>query len=301
MKKHLLLVAAIVSAALASPWAQAKEGGDQYPNGAITWFAGAVPPPGNYFENYLGNWSGKLRDGSGNKIVGPNGKEIELDVTFDALRFIQVTKTTVWGANYGWAAILPIANLSVDVFGSKASKTGIGDVTLTPLILAWHSPEWHTVLGLDVNLPTGAYDRNDPPGKNIGANYYSIEPVFAVSYMGSNGWEVSGKFMYNIKRKNKDTDYKSGDEFHMDYLVGKHFGPWSVGLSGYYLKQTSDDKAGGVKVGLDGNRGEVFAIGPSVKYETPSHMNLIFQWQHESKAENRFQGDKVWFKLMMAL
>ena len=30
---------------------QAKEGGDQYPNGAETWFAGAVPPPGNYFIN----------------------------------------------------------------------------------------------------------------------------------------------------------------------------------------------------------------------------------------------------------
>jgi hypothetical protein len=27
--------------------------------------------------------------------------------------------------------------------------------------------------------------------------------------------------MYNMKQKNGDTNVKSGDEFHMDYLVGK--------------------------------------------------------------------------------
>ena len=32
--------------------------------------------------------------------------------------------------------------------------------------------------------------------------------------------------MYNFKRRNKDTDYKSGDEFHMDYTVGYHSGAW---------------------------------------------------------------------------
>ncbi|MFA7268396.1 MAG: transporter [Sterolibacterium sp.] len=300
MKKRLLL-AAIVGGALASSFVQAKEGGDQYPNGAENWFAGAVPPPGNYFVNYFGYVSGKLRDESGNKVVAPNGKDIKLAATFDAMRFVQVTNTTLFGASYGWAAILPVVHLSIDAAGDKASRTGLGDATFTPVILAWHSPEWHYALGLDVNLPTGKYSKDDPPGKNLGANYYSFEPIFAVSYLRADGWEVSGKFMYNIKTKNKDTDYQSGDEFHMDYLVGKHFGPWSVGLSGYYLKQLTDDKRGGVSVNPDGYRGQVFAIGPTVKFETPSHSHLVFQWQHETKVENRFQGDKVWFKLIMPL
>lgn len=299
--KQRLLIAVAVGGALASMFVQAKEGGDQYPNGAENWYAGALPPPGNYFLNYLGNVSGKLRDGNGNKVVAPNGKDIKLDATFDALRFVQVTNTTVWGASYAWAAILPVVNLSIDAAGAKNSKTGIGDATITPIVLAWHSPEWHYALGLDVNLPTGDFSKNDPPGKNIGANYYSFEPILAVSYLRPDGWEVSGKFMYNIKTKNKDTDYQSGDEFHMDYLVGKRVGPWAVGLSGYYLKQVTDDKMGGVKVGTDGNRGKVFAVGPSVKYETASHSQLVFQWQHESNVENRFQGDKVWFKLTMPL
>lgn len=295
------MLAAMICGLCVAGTVQAKEGGDQYPNGAENWFAGAIPPPGNYFLNYLGHVSGTLRDNQGNKVVAPNGKDIELNATFDALRFVKVTETKVFGANYGWAALLPIVHLSIDAAGSKGSRTGIGDATITPMLLAWHSPEWHYVVGLDFNLPTGTYDKNDHPGKNIGANYYSVEPVFAVTYLNKEGWEVSGKFMYNWKTKNDDTAYQSGDEFHMDFLVGKHIGPWSVGLSGYYLKQVTDDELSGNKVGADGNRGQVFAIGPSLKYETAGKSQLIFQWQHESKVENRFEGDRLWFKLITAL
>lgn len=299
MKKKLF--AAVVCGVWAVSSVHAKEGGDQYPNGAENWFAGALPPPGNYFLNYLGHVSGTLRDSKGDKVVAPNGKDIELEATFNALRFINVTEKQLLGASYGWAVLLPIVDLSIDVAGARDDRTSVGDATLTPIILGWHSPEWHYLFGLDLNLPTGAYDRNNPPGKNIGAHYYSVEPVFAVSYLSKNGWEVSGKFMYNWKTENNDTDYQSGDEFHMDFLVGKHFGPWSAGLSGYYLKQLSDDELRGEKVGPDGNRGRVFAIGPSVKYETAGKTHLVFQWQRESSVENRFRGDRLWFKLIAPL
>lgn len=298
MKKRLL--ALLLGGVVVSSSVFAKEGGDQYPNGAENWFAGAIPPPGNYFINYFGNWSGTMRDGSGNK-VRPAGKDIKLNATFNALRFLKATETQVLGANYSWAVLVPIVRLSVETPAGKASRTGIGDATLTPLILSWHSPEWHYLLGLDINLPTGAYDKNDHPGKNLGENYYSFEPVFAATYLNSSGWEVSGKFMYNVKTKNKDTDYRSGDEFHMDYLVGKHFGPWSVGVSGYYLKQITNDRQNGAKVGSDGNRGQVFAAGPSIKYQTKSNSQLIFQWHRETSLENRFGGDKVWFKFITPL
>lgn len=295
-------IALLASAAMMAGAVQAKEGGDQYPNGAENWFAGALPPPGNYLLNYFGHVSGTLRDGHGGKVIAPNGKGVSLNATFEAPRFVKVTDTTLFGANYGWAVFLPPAmDLSINAAGARDGRIGFGDANITPIVLAWHSPEWHYALGLDVYLPTGAYDKNNAPGNNLGANYYSFEPVFALTYLGKNGWEVSGKFMYNMKTRNKDTDYQSGDEFHMDYLVGKHMGPWSVGVSGYYLRQTGDDEQGGVKVGTDGNRGRVFAIGPSVKYETAAHAHLIFQWQKEFSAENRFQGDMLWFKLIMPI
>lgn len=298
MQKRVL--ALLLGAALVASPVFAKEGGDQYPNGAENWFAGAMPPPGNYFINYFGHWSGTLRDDSGDKLR-PAGKSIRLNATFDALRFVKVTETGILGANYAWAALLPVVHLSVETPAGRESRTGIGDVTLTPLILAWHSPRWHYLLGVDVNLPTGAFDKNDHPGRNIGANYYSVEPVFAATYLSESGWEVSGKFMYNMKTKNRDTHYRSGDEFHLDYLVGKHFGPWAVGVSGYYLKQLNNDRQNGARVGPDGNRGQVFAAGPSIKYQTKSNMQFIFQWQRESQLENRFGGNKAWFKFIAPL
>jgi hypothetical protein len=107
--------------------------------------------------------------------------------------------------------------------------------------------------------------------------------------------------MYNIKTKNNHTNYQSGDEFHMDFLVGKNIGKFNVGVSGYYLKQLTDDKQAGVKVGTDGNRGQVLAFGPSVKYEIQGGTFLIGQWQNETNVKNRFGGSKVWLKLITPL
>ncbi len=287
LSKIALLVAAC---GLAVGNVQAKEGGDQYPNGAENWFAGAVPPPGNYFINYFGNYSAHPYAGR-NKVDA-----VKVNAWFDAMRFLQVTNQKVAGADWAWHVIVPLVKLSVETPGGKFKKSGLGDITINPMILAWHSPEIHQAVGLDINLPTGRYDKNDVA--NLGTNYYSVEPIYAISYLGQNGWEVSGKFMYNIKTKNKDTDYKSGDEFHFDYLVGKNFGPWGVGLSGYYVKQTTADKLNGREIG---NKGEVFSIGPSVKYSTKGGVTLVGQWQRETNVENRTGGDKVWLKLILPL
>ena len=112
MKRKLLAV--LIGGLLVASFVQAKEGGDQYPNGAENWFAGAVPPPGNYFINYFGNWSGTLRDGNGNKVM-PGGQEVKLNATFDALRFLQVTNTTLLGGSYAWHVIAPVVDLNMDI------------------------------------------------------------------------------------------------------------------------------------------------------------------------------------------
>ncbi len=311
MKKSAIALV-VASLFLATGVAQAKEGGDQYPNGAENWYAGALPPPGTYFINYFGYYGGKLVDGGGDKVKHPatNNTTPRADAVFDALRVVHITNTKILGANWGVHAILPIVSQGISNLpgtSGGASKFGIGDITIDPFVLAWHhSPELHSAFGIDINLPTGAYDQNDPR-TSIGANYYSYEPLYAVTWLPKGGWEVSGKFMYNMKSRNDDTKYQSGDEFHMDYVVGKHIGDWAFGLSGYYLKQVTNDKFDGSTVAAipgiisTGRKGQVLAIGPSVKYSTKTGTMLIAQWQHETMVENRFQGDKLWFKMVMPL
>jgi len=286
----------------------AKEGGDQYPNGGENFYAGALPPPGNYFINYFGYYGAKLRDGDGDKVPGTSVR-----AWFDALRYVKVTDTQLLGGSWAMHAIVPIVHQTLKLGGDSKTVTGLGDIVFSPFVVAWHAGNLHWVTALDFYAPTGKYESGEPT-KSIGSNYWSIEPVFAVTWLSEAGWELSAKFMYNIKAKNKDfrpapgapkMDYESGDEFHMDYLVSKRFGQWGVGLSGYYVKQTTDDELDGEKISSalgpwsDGRKGEAFAIGPSVSYTTKGGTMLVAQWQRETEAENRFRGDKAWFKLVM--
>jgi len=266
----------------------AKEAGDQYPNGAETFMAGALPPPGTYFINYAGYYSGTLHDGNGNEI-----NAVKVGALFNTLRIVHVTDIKIFGGNYLVHALIPLINQNIEVAGNDNKKTGTGDITINPFAIAWHWPEFHMVSGLDINLPTGTYNQNTP-FENIGQNYYTLEPLVAGTYINSDGWEISAKLMYSIHSENDDTKYQSGDEFHMDYGVNKHNGPWSYGIGGYYLKQLGNDKQNNVSVG---KKGKVFAVGPQANY-THNGMQFIFKWQNESSVENRFGGDIVWFKFI---
>lgn len=282
--------------------AYGKEGADQYAYGAENWFTGALPPPGWYYLNYFGYYSGELRDGAGNK-ANVGGSTPTVSAVFNAFRILDVTKFKIAGADYGFHVIVPVVYQSIDMGGTN-SITGVGDMTIDPLVLGWHHPQWHALFAFDINLPTGHYDKNDPR-VCVGAHYYSFEPLLALSYMPKSGWEASAKMMYNIKTTNQATNYHSGQEIHVDFVAGKHLGKWMLGAQGYTLKQTTDDTIAGTTVAAQpgvfdtGRRGQVVGVGPSVAYETKSHMMFIASWQHEAEVRNRFGGDKVWFKMVI--
>ena len=259
--------------------------------------AGALPPPGNYLINYFGYYDGDYRDTDGNKNA------VKVNATFDALRYIYVSNYKLLGGDWGMHAIVPLVSQHLTIPTPNPFDNdrvfGLGDITLGPIIIGWHfPPDWHITVGLDINLPTGKYSETDPT-ESIGSNFWSFEPIFSFTYLNQGGFEVSAKLMYNLKTENDDTNYQSGDDFHMDYLIGQHFGPWAVGLGGYYLKQTGDDELDGQKVGPDGNRAEVFAFGPAVKYDYKG-MSFIGTWDHETGVENYFEGDKFYLKFITA-
>jgi hypothetical protein len=284
--------------------AYGKEGADQYPYGAENWLTGALPPPGTYFVNYFGYYSGQLRNDSGYK-VNLEGSAPSVKAVFDALRFVQITHVKILGAQWGMQVIAPFVYQSVDLGGTR-SRFGQGDIDVDPFLLAWHGESWHAIAAMDTLIPTGHYDQNDAR-VSIGANYYSFEPILAFSFLPPSGWETSAKLMYNTKTTNPATNYHSGDEFHMDYVAGKHFGPWSFGASGYFMEQLTNDTVNGlIAPAVDGfwgagREGRVLAVGPSVTYRNKRHMEFIAQWQEEMLVRNRFGGNKLWFKIIIPL
>jgi len=268
-------------------------GGGAYSNGVEGFGAGMFPPPGTYLLNYVTYYTAgsfRFKDGS-------SAPKFELDALANVVRVVHVGKSKLLGGNVAMQAILPIVHLEVAVPGRSQSNNGLGDLVISPLILSWHSGNLHYAAGVDVDIPIGAYDQNDLA--NIGRNYWTFVPVLAATYLSDSGYEASGKFMYDINTKNHDTSYLSGQEFHFDYTLAKRFNTFTAGVGGYFYKQVTDDEQNGLTVSSDGFKGQVFAIGPQLKYDY-RNMSLSFKYQKERLVENMPEGDKFWFNLMYA-
>lgn len=293
MKKILLIIVLLLSSSVVC--LATEGGGGSYPNGAEDFMSGAVPPPGFYYINYtVSYFSDTFKDSQGKSSV----PGFELTAIGNVSRLIYVTDRKILGGNWAMHILIPLMSVDVKTPAGKDSKFGLSDIFIDPCIIAWHSKNFHSAAGIEVIIPVGAYDKNDIA--NIGRNYWTIEPVFAFTYLSNRGWELSGKFMYDINFENDATDYKSGQEFHCDYTIGKRINDrWTAGIGGYWYTQLTDDKQNGIKVG-DGNKGNVFAIGPQIKYDAKK-MSFIMKYQKEMAVENKPEGSKFWLKFVIPL
>lgn len=279
-----------VSALFAGAAHASETGGGAYPNGAEALTVAALPPPGIYLLNYVNYYDAtQLNDANGHSQV----PDFSVHALANIPRFVNVSDIKILGATWAQQMFVPLVDLTVRAAGARGHKTGIGDLIVDPFVLGWSKGNSHFVLAMDTFIPTGRYNRADLA--NIGRNYWTFEPVVAYSYIRPQGIEASVKIMYDFNTKNRATDYASGQEFHTDFVLAWNFSPITVGLNGYYYKQTTDDKQHGIKVGPDGYRGEVLALGPTVRYQA-GHVPIAFQWQHELFADNRTQGNKLWVK-----
>lgn len=272
--------------------AQATEGGGStYNPGVENFLVGAAPPPGFYVLEYLTHYRAHdLMDNNGNSATPPDFK---LRATAAATRFIWSTPHQVAGGNLVMHAIVPLVNLKVSFARFSQSKAGLGDITFGPGIAYHHSPALHSVVGLDFVAPTGRYKSSDPV--NIGRNHWSLQPLYTVSYINPNGFNGDFKATLNINGKNSDTQYKSGNEFILDYSAGYGLGNgWVVGVGGYVYEQLNNDKLNGAS--LTNSKASSFAFGPSIKYDNGKGWFITAKLQKEMSARNRPEGTALWVK-----
>jgi len=268
-----------------------ERGGSSYPMGAENYMAGAMPPPGVYGQLFVSHYEADT-------FLGNHGQKLPMDfdirVDCVAPRLIWVTEQQILGGNLGFHIIVPLVNLKVSLNGQSQSNSGLGDIIFAPALGYHFSEKMHATFAVDMIAPTGKYDRNDLA--NTGRNYWVFEPVIALSYVDPQGLNVDVKTMYDFNRKNDATDYLSGQELHMDYAVGWGLGNgWVLGVGGYALWQTTDDRQNGQTV--EDNKGRSSAIGPSIKYTSNKGWFLTAKWQDETQVRNRPNGNAYWLKL----
>ncbi|MEQ6290223.1 transporter [Vogesella sp. GCM10023246] len=291
--KTLACSTAVVLATLAGTSWATEGGGGMYPNGNENYLTGALPPPGFYVLGYASSYrASSLRDNNGDKVP----VDFKLQVNAVAPRFIWVSDLPLAGGTLAMHAITPLLELDATVNGQSQRKRELGDIVLGGGAAYHLSEQLHAYVGVDVNAPTGQFDKNDLV--NVGRNYWNVEPLVAVSYLQSKGINADLKLMYDYNWKNKDTDYRSGQELHADYALGWGFGNgWVAGVGGYAYRQVTDDQ--GPNVPAHGNRGRALAIGPSIKYDNGKGFFVTAKWQHETRVANRPQGNE--FKLRLTV
>jgi hypothetical protein len=220
-----------------------------------------------------------------------------------------VSKTKLFGANYGAMVVFPFANASIEAPAFQLSKTvdtSFSDMLIRPLDLGWHAPRVDVAAGLQLYLPTGRYERGG--SDNIGKGMWSYEPFAGAtfyfddkrtaSFATTAYWELHGR--------KKDTDVKVGQLLTMQGGLGKSYLGGGLILGAAYYAQwklTADDLAtltlpGGDVIDLDArNKHRVFAFGPDVTLPVASKsrlfalVNIRYLW--ETGARLKTEGDTL--------
>ncbi len=303
--KRIVAVSATLSLAFAGAAFAAEGGAGFYLLGSRGPAAGALPPPGIYFQNDIYIYSGSLGGGrglpTGGKVVG----DVDGSVAVELPTGIWVTPWEILGGNFGLSATVPVgyksASAKLDIvsprFGTAIQRGQsddiftVGDPVISGMI-GWHHGNFHWQTGVMVNVPIGDY--HDGALANLSFNHWGADVYAAASWIDpTSGIDISGAIGVTFNAENPATNYRTGDELHIEWAVSKTFSPkFSAGLTGYYYDQISGDSGAGAVLG--GFEGRVAAIGATVGYnfevgETPVAARL--KYFHEFAADNRAEGD----------
>ncbi|CAM5794556.1 transporter [Ottowia pentelensis] len=253
---HVLPVMATLVGLLAGASAYAE---GHYVAGVEGIQAASAPPPGDYYLAYLVHYDiDNFRvPGSDAKLPGSNTGS----VTALANRFIKITNVKVFGADYGFEAIVPVIRTSLDIHavGLRDSGTGIGDVYLGPLVLAWHGIRWDSVAAAGIWLDTASTSSPGAPGKG----YKSAMLTGGGTYYFDQEKSVTGSVLFRYERHGrKASGVRPGDQLSMEWGIGKNFGQYSLGVVGYSQWQLGNDSGAQVSQG----NSQRHAVGLEVNY-----------------------------------
>ncbi len=241
--------------------------------------------------------------------------DLELEAWVDLVQAVWSTEDfTIFDGAYFAAISIPYA-FNVDLEGTvgplseKENTNGLGDIQVVPFGLAWNKDYFHFSLSENIIAPSGQYDKTKLA--NVGRNYWGFETILGFTWLEEKrGNEISFTACYTFNTENKDTDYKTGDEFHMDYTLAQFFSEeLAAGLVGYLYRQTTGDSGSGYDAlnsmlgkDLDGYKSKGAGIGPAIMWSPKigtAPLNLAAKWLYEYEGTNRLKGGWVFLSASM--
>ena len=205
-------------------------------------------------------------------------------------------------------ALQPWVDLDVRANGTSSRVRGFGDLTVGAGV-QWAPKEIgggvfvHRFI-LDVGVPTGRYSDTQPV--NVGNNFVVVDPYYALTYE-IRKLEFSARLHYLWNSINHEpftalgaNTVQPGQAFHMNYSVSYEvITHVRVGFNGYWLQQTTDDKADDIN--LPHSLERTVGLGAGIQIFSGRDTWIHLNGYKETDARNRAEGTSVILRLSRAI
>jgi hypothetical protein len=226
---------------------------------------------------------------------------LDLDLTLGLAAGSYTVENPWLGGTYTAAVLIPFGQAELDAtttgplgntFATSGSRFDLSDVAFVPVQLNWQVGEFSFKAAQAVIAPTGGYSTGR--AINLGRNYWSFDTQAAVTWFHqATGTEISLAPGIMFNTKNNATDYKTGTEFHLDFVANQFLSPnFAIGLRGYWYQQVTDDSGSGAQLG--DFKSSSFGIGPGFFWApafADGRLVVLGKWLHDLEATNRFESD----------
>jgi len=312
MEMKQKIFAAGLMAMAAGVTAESTVDGSHYPAGLNGLKGGSAPGPGVYFRD-----DNLFYTGSGGQLANYS--------TFSYLQAPEVLWMTNWkflGASLGMDITIPIEyrqvsynspvvstpNQTTTLSRVSDSQSGLGDIKIEPLMLAWHWEHFDTTLAYALWVPSGHFTTGRLA--NLGDGEWThMMTLGGVWYPDDKkNWALSllhhielnsvqtGTAATTITNPNGSTTITTYQQvpcftYTLEWGVSKTIlDHTDVGLIGYYQKQFSDGNAGATPF----SDSEVAGIGPEISTTIPSWgLTASIRYAYEFTAYHRPEGHTV--------
>lgn len=276
----------LISLVLAGFWGHAalatEGGGSNYLPGFYGDFQmGSLPGKGLYLSNLFTAYQDHTgATGSAQEIPG----------------LMYVPGNEILGANFAvgvWPSVVVIKDHSN---GNTLERLSFGDPYLMPVLLNWNWKDLQISLYEGIIAPVGYYQKDH---LNIGRNIWTFDHNLSLTYNLPADNELSFNFGFMNNTENEATHYTTGDELHLDYVLGHYFTEeFAVGVVGSYYKQVTADQA--PKEILAQEYTESSTVGPVLMYNPTiagKSISTSLKWLHEFDTQGHVRQDYIFFRL----
>jgi hypothetical protein len=285
-KMKSALCTLLTCCAFSTPLRATEGGGSNYLPGFYGDFGMAVfSTPGTYFNNFFAAYEDIRSD---------------TDTLLEMPGIIHVSDFQIFNGQFV-AGVYPGMLASKDHSGSNdLARVGLGDFYFVPGGLAWTHENLSVFLFEGVVAPTGRYEKGE---LNSGRNYWTFDHNLQLTL----GLPLNTEFSLGVglmnNLKNTATDYRSGDELHIDYNFGYYLRPnIGFGVTGSYYKQLNKDISDDTATQVF-ESGEASTIGPVVLY-TPKindkDVTISLKWLKEFDVTSRVAQEYLICRLLMS-